>query len=57
MKEQIEKYIKELQAQMDYLYGQINVVDKEQLKTTITSLEYAIYNLNKVKESLLTNKK
>jgi prefoldin subunit 5 len=57
MKEQIEKYIKELQAQMDYLYGQINVVDKELLKTTITSLEYAIYNLNKVKESLLTNKK
>ncbi|MBO7696366.1 MAG: hypothetical protein J6T10_27325 [Methanobrevibacter sp.] len=57
MNEQLDKYIKELNDQMQYLYGQINVVDKELLKTTITSLEYAVYNLKKVKESLLKNKK
>lgn len=52
MIKEINNMIKELQKHIEYLQGQVNVVDKLQLKTTLTSYDYAIYNLNKIKESI-----
>lgn len=52
MIKEIDAMIKELQKHMEYLQGQVNAVEKELLKTTLTSYDYAVYNLNKIKESI-----
>lgn len=53
--QKIDKQIKELNQQIIYWQMQEFVTspdDRDMLKTTITSLEYVIYNLNKIKEKL-----
>ena len=52
MIKELETMIKELHKHMEYLQGQVNVVEKELLKTTLTSYDYAVYNINKIKESI-----
>lgn len=53
--QKIDKQIKELNQQIIYWQMQEFVTapnDRDMLKTTITSMEYVIYNLNKIKEKL-----
>lgn len=50
--EEIERQIKEIKAQISYWQGRtfdINPLDGSIIKTTITSLEYVLYNLEKMK--------
>jgi hypothetical protein len=50
--EEIDRQIQELEKQVSYWRSRefdINPKDWDMLKTTITSLEYAIYNLQKMK--------
>lgn len=54
MKE-IERQIKEIKAQISYWQGRtfdINPLEMEDIKTTVTSLEYVLYNLEKMKKVL-----
>ena len=53
--QKIDEQIKELNCQVMYWQNQEFVThpnDRDMLKTTIMSLEYVIYNLNKIKEKL-----
>lgn len=50
--EEIERQIKEIKAQILYWRGRtfdINPLEWDVIKTTITSLEYVLYNLEKMK--------
>lgn len=50
--EEIERQIKEIKAQILYWNGRtfdINPLEWDVIKTTITSLEYVLYNLEKMK--------
>ena len=50
--EEIERQIKEIKAQISYWQGRtfdINPLEWDVIKTTITSLEYVLYNLEKMK--------
>lgn len=50
--EEIERQIKEIKAQILYWQGRtfdINPLEWDVIKTTITSLEYVLYNLEKMK--------
>ena len=50
--EEIERQIKEIKAQIVYWHGRtfdINPLEWDVIKTTITSLEYVLYNLEKMK--------
>ena len=50
--EEIERQIKEIKAQIVYWQGRtfdINPLEWDVIKTTITSLEYVLYNLEKMK--------
>lgn len=50
--EEIERQIKEIKAQISYWQGRtfdINPLECDVIKTTITSLEYVLYNLEKMK--------
>lgn len=50
--EEIERQIKEIKAQIIYWQGRtfdINPLEWDVIKTTITSLEYVLYNLEKMK--------
>lgn len=51
--EEIERQIKEIKAQISYWQGRtfdINPLEMESIKTTVTSLEYVLYNLEKMKK-------
>lgn len=51
--EEIESQIKEIKAQISYWQGRtfdINTLEMEDIKTTVTSLEYVLYNLEKMKK-------
>ena len=51
--EEIERQIKEIKAQISYWQGRtfdINPLEMEFIKTTVTSLEYVLYNLEKMKK-------
>lgn len=51
--EEIERQIKEIKAQISYWQGRtfdINQLEMEDIKTTVTSLEYVLYNLEKMKK-------
>lgn len=51
--EEIERQIKEIKAQISYWQGRtfdINMLEMEDIKTTVTSLEYVLYNLEKMKK-------
>ena len=51
--EEIERQIKEIKAQISYWQGRtfdINQLEMEAIKTTVTSLEYVLYNLEKMKK-------
>lgn len=51
--EEIERQIKEIKAQISYWQGRtfdINPLEWDVIKTTITSLEYVLYNLEKMKK-------
>ena len=50
--EEIERQIKEIKAQILYWNSRtfdINPLEWDAIKTTITSLEYVLYNLEKMK--------
>jgi hypothetical protein len=50
--EEIERQIKEIKAQISYWQGRtfdINPLEWDVIKTTVTSLEYVLYNLEKMK--------
>lgn len=50
--EEIERQIKEIKAQIVYWNSRtfdINPLEWDVIKTTITSLEYVLYNLEKMK--------
>jgi hypothetical protein len=50
--EEIERQIKEIKAQISYWQGRtfdINPLEWDAIKTTVTSLEYVLYNLEKMK--------
>lgn len=52
MKE-IDRQIKEIKAQISYWQGRtfdINPLEWDVIKTTVTSLEYVLYNLEKMKK-------
>lgn len=51
--EEIERQIKEIKAQISYWQGRtfnINPLEWDVIKTTVTSLEYVLYNLEKMKK-------
>ena len=51
--EEIERQINEINAQISYWQGRtfdINPLEWDVIKTTITSLEYVLYNLEKMKK-------
>lgn len=51
--EEIERQIKEIKAQISYWQGRtfdINPLEMKAIKTTVTSLEYVLYNLEKMKK-------
>lgn len=51
--EEIDRQIKEIKAQISYWQGRtfdINPLEWEVIKTTVTSLEYVLYNLEKMKK-------
>ncbi|MBO7527523.1 MAG: hypothetical protein J6T74_06505 [Clostridia bacterium] len=51
--EEIERQIKEIKAQIFYWQGRtfdINPLEWDVIKTTVTSLEYVLYNLEKMKK-------
>ena len=51
--EEIERQIKEIKAQISYWQGRtfdINPLELDVIKTTVTSLEYVLYNLEKMKK-------
>lgn len=48
--EEIERQIKEINAQISYWQGRtfdINSLELDVIKTTVTSLKYVLYNLEK----------
>lgn len=50
----LDEKIKEIEQQISYWNQQVLVTnpnDMEQLKTTITALEYVLYNYRKMKDS------
>lgn len=50
----LDEKIKEIEQQISYWNQQVFVTnpnDMEQLKTTITALEYVLYNYRKMKDS------
>jgi len=50
----LDEKIKEIEKQISYWNQQVFVTnpnDMEQLKTTITALEYVLYNYRKMKDS------
>ncbi len=50
----LDEKIKEIEQQINYWNQQVFVThpnDMEQLKTTITALEYVLYNYRKMKDS------
>ena len=50
----LDEKIKEIEQQISYWNQQVfitNPNDMEQLKTTITALEYVLYNYRKMKDS------
>lgn len=50
--EEIERQIKEIKAQISYWQDRtfdINPLELDVIKTTVTSLEYVLYNLHKLK--------
>ena len=56
--EDIERQIKEIKAQISYWNERVFDVDpqnRDMLNTTITSLEYVLYNLEKIKASYEQN--
>lgn len=51
--EEIDRQIKEFKAQISYWQGRtfdINPLEWDVIKTTVTSLEYVLYNLEKMKK-------
>ncbi len=51
--EEIERQIKEIKGQISYWQGRtfdINPLEWDVIKTTVTSLEYVLYNLEKMKK-------
>ncbi len=51
--EEIDRQIKEIKAQISYWQGRtfdINPLEWDVIKTTVTSLEYVLYNLEKMKK-------
>ena len=51
--EEIERQINEINAQISYWQGRtfdINPLEWDVIKTTVTSLEYVLYNLEKMKK-------
>ena len=51
--EEIERQINEIKGQISYWQSRtfdINPLEWDVIKTTITSLEYVLYNLEKMKE-------
>ena len=51
--EEIERQINEIKAQISYWQGRtfdINPLEWDVIKTTVTSLEYVLYNLEKMKK-------
>ena len=51
--EEIERQIKEIKAQISYWQGRtfdINPLEWDVIKTTVTSLEYVLSNLEKMKK-------
>ena len=51
--EEIERQIKEIKAQISYWQDRtfdINPIELDVIKTTVTSFEYVLYNLEKIKK-------
>ena len=51
--EEIDRQIKEIKTQISYWQGRtfdINPLEWDVIKTTVTSLEYVLYNLEKMKK-------
>lgn len=51
--EEIDRQIKEIKAQISYWQGRtfdINPLEWDVIKTTVTSLEYVLYSLEKMKK-------
>lgn len=51
--EEIERQIKEIKVQISYWQGRtfdINPLELDVIKNTVTSLEYVLYNLEKIKK-------